>query len=62
MEALNPRIREMLKMQSELRQIYFEQQLKKKKAHNEDIIAKKYYGNSTEYWNEWRYLKQRKPE
>ena len=41
--------------------LYNEQQKKKKEAKREEIKAKKYYGNSKEYMKEWRLQNKRSP-
>lgn len=41
--------------------LYNEQQKKKKEAKREEINAKNYYGNSKEYMKEWRLQNKRSP-
>ena len=53
MDQLPDHMKQMLNTQAELQQIYFEQQKKKRIEFNKLTQAKKYYGNSSEYWNKW---------
>lgn len=53
MDQLPAHMKQMLDTQAELQQIYFEQEKKKRIEFNKLTQAKKYYGNSSEYWNKW---------
>lgn len=44
----------MLSMQSEWQEIYVKQEKVKQKARNEAQAAKNHYGNSSEYWKDWK--------
>jgi len=46
-------MKQMIATQSELKQLYSDQQKQKRIKHNKEIQEKKYYGNSVEYWNKW---------
>jgi len=43
------------------KELYNEQQKKKKEAKRAEIKAKNYYGNSKEYMKEWRLQNKRSP-
>lgn len=44
----------MLSKQSEWQEIYKQQEQAKKKKRNEEQAAKNHYGNSPQYWNDWK--------
>ena len=44
----------MLSMQSEWQSIYVKQEQAKKKKRNEIQAAKNHYGNSSQYWSDWK--------
>jgi hypothetical protein len=46
-------MQQMLDTQAELQQIYLDQEKKKRLEFNKLTQAKKYYGNTPEYWNKW---------
>ena len=44
----------MLSMQSEWQNIYVKQEKDKQKKRNEEQAKRNYWGNSSEYWKDWK--------
>jgi len=59
MDTLDKRMQDMIAMQPQLQQMYYDQQKVKRIAYNKSIAEKKYYGNSKEYWQTWKYMKSK---